>query len=79
MSDQPIEHVGNQIPIVTDTDGTTYIPAVAVIALLRGIASSCTNLADDPDCDLHSAAAAIEIEADAIEVRAIMQPRADGL
>lgn len=79
MTEHPVDHVGNQIPIVTDTDGTTYIPAVAVIALLRGIASPCTNLADDPDCDLHSAAAAIEIEADVLEVRAIMQTRAGGL
>ena len=75
MSEQPVEHVGNQIPIVTANDGTPYIPAVAVVALLRGIASSCTKLADDPDCDLHSAAAAIDIEADVLECRAIMQTR----
>ncbi|MGA5869288.1 hypothetical protein [Streptomyces cinereoruber] len=74
MSD-PVEHVGNQIPIVTAGDGTTYIPAVAVVALLRGIASSCANLADDPDCDLHTAAAAVDIEADVLECRAIMQTR----
>jgi hypothetical protein len=73
--DQPIEHVGNQIPLLTGTDGQVYIPADVVVALLRGIASSCTNLADDPECTLRGAAAAIDLEADAIECRAIIQTR----
>jgi hypothetical protein len=63
------------IPIVTSTDGHPYLPADAVIAFLRAIAESCRNLADDPDCDLHSAAAAIDSEADYLDVRAIGHTR----
>ncbi|MFC8009122.1 hypothetical protein [Streptomyces cinereoruber] len=75
MSDEPVQHAGDQIPMLTGSDGQAYIPATAVIQLLRAISASCTNLADDPDCDLHGAAAAVDIEADAIECRAIRQTR----
>lgn len=72
MSDpQPIERIGNKIPIRTDRSGRAWIQASAVTQLLRAIANGCRDYADNPACDLHSAAAAIEIEADAIECRAI--------
>ncbi|WP_329114517.1 hypothetical protein [Streptomyces sp. NBC_01353] len=73
--DEPTEAVGNKIPLLAGTDGQVYIPADVVIQLLRAIANSCRNLHDDPDCDLLGAAAAIDLEADAIECRAIMQTR----
>lgn len=60
----------SRIPIAT-ADGRPYIPADAVVALLRAIAESCRNLADDPDCDLRTAAAAIDLEADNLDCRAI--------
>lgn len=63
------------MPIVTGSDGQPYLPCEAVLALLRAIATSCRNLADDPDCDLHTAGAAIDIEADALEFRAIAATR----
>ena len=69
------EHATDQLPIVTDTAGHTYIGADAVVVLLRAIAESCRNLADDPDCDLRSAAAAIDLEADNLDCRAIERTR----
>lgn len=75
MSEQPAEHAGNRIPILSGSDGQAYIPAAAVIQLLRAISASCDNLADDPDCTLRGAAAAINIEADTIECRAILRTR----
>lgn len=68
------EHATNRLPIAT-ADGRPYIPADAVVALLRVIATSCRDLADDPDCDLRTAAAAIDIEADTLDCRAIAQTR----
>jgi hypothetical protein len=65
----------SRIPIVTATDGRAYIPADAVADLLRAIAASCRDLAADPDCTLDGAAAAIDLEADALDCRAIMQTR----
>jgi hypothetical protein len=65
------EHATSRLPIVTATDGRPYIPADAVVALLRAIAESCRNLADDPDCTLAGAAAAIDLEADNLDCRAI--------
>ena len=59
------------LPIVAASDGQPYIGADAVIAYLRAVASSCRNLADDPDCDLESAGACLDQEADALECRAI--------
>ncbi|MFF6966287.1 hypothetical protein ACFY9G_23330 [Streptomyces anthocyanicus] len=56
---------------MTANDGQPYLSCEAVLVLLRAIAESCRNLADDPDCDLHTAGAAIDIEADALESRAI--------
>ncbi|RSS59821.1 hypothetical protein [Streptomyces sp. WAC01280] len=75
MSDKPAERIGNKIPIRTDRNGRAWIKASAVTHLLRAIASGCRDFADNPDYDLRSAAAAIDIEADAIECRAIMQTR----
>ncbi|MFF0736874.1 hypothetical protein ACFYVK_35335 [Streptomyces chartreusis] len=71
MTSEPLPHAADKIPIVTANDGQPYAPCDAVLALLRAIAESCRNLADDPDCDLHSAGAAIDIEADTLEARAI--------
>ncbi|GAA2929588.1 hypothetical protein [Streptomyces enissocaesilis] len=70
------EHIppaSNQLPIVTGTDGQAYIPADAVAAFLRAVAESCRNLADDPDCNLRTAGAAIDLEADALDCRAILR------
>lgn len=70
------EHIppaSSRIPIVTSTDGQAYIPADAVVLFLRVVAESCRNLADDPDCDLHTAGAAIDFEADALDCRAILR------
>lgn len=64
-------HAADRLPIVTASNGQPYLPCDAVLALLRAIAESCRNLADDPDCDLHDARTAIDIEADALEARAI--------
>jgi hypothetical protein len=47
------------------------MPCEAVLALLRAIAESCRHLADDPECTLQGAGAAINIEADTLETRAI--------
>ncbi|MDX2757880.1 hypothetical protein [Streptomyces europaeiscabiei] len=67
----PTSHAADRLPIVTASNGQPYLPCDAVLALLRAIAESCRNLADDPDCDLHSAGAAIDIEADSLEAHAI--------
>ncbi|MCX5176748.1 hypothetical protein [Streptomyces virginiae] len=61
----------NGIPIVTGSDGQPYIGCDAAIALLRAIAEAQRTNADDPDIDVHVMSAAIDIEADALEVRAI--------
>ena len=73
--DAPLPHAADQLPIVTSTDGQAFIGVDAVVALLRAIAASCDNLADDPDCDLRTAAVAIEREADNLDCRAIMRTR----
>lgn len=67
----PLPHAADKIPIVTASNGQPFMPCDAVLALLRAIAESCRHLADDPDCDLHTAGAAIDVEADALEARAI--------
>ncbi len=71
MTGEPLPHAADKMPIVTANDGQPYMPCEAVLALLRAIAKSCRNLADAPDCDLQTAGAAIDIEADALEARAI--------
>jgi hypothetical protein len=71
VTGEPLPHAADKIPIVTASNGQPFIPCDAVLALLRAIAESCDNLADDPDCDLRTASAGIEIEADALEARAI--------
>lgn len=68
---EQLPHAADRLPIVTGNNGQPYIPCEAVLALLRAIAESCRNLADDPDCDLRGAGAAIDIEANALETRAI--------
>ena len=71
VTDEPAEHATSQLPIVTATDGHAYIGADAVVLLLRVIATSCRDLADDPDCDLRTAATAIDLEADNLDCLAI--------
>lgn len=71
MTGQPLPHAADKIPIVTASNGQPFMPCDAVLALLRAIAESCRTLADDPDCDLQGAGAAIDVEADALEARAI--------
>jgi hypothetical protein len=71
VSGEPLPHAADRLPIVTASNGQPFMPCDAVLALLRAVAESCTTLADDPDCDLHTASAAIEVEADALEARAI--------
>lgn len=69
--DAPVELASTSLPIVTATDGQPYIGCDAILALLRAIAESCRTLADNPECGLDSAAAAIDYEADNLECRAI--------
>ncbi|MEU2789072.1 hypothetical protein [Streptomyces sp. NPDC007100] len=76
--DDPVRPLALRLPIVTGTDGQPYLGCGAVVALLRAIAESCRTLADDPDCDLDSAAAAFDYEADALECRAIEYTRRSG-
>ena len=71
MTGEPLSRAADKIPIVTANNGQPFAPCDAVLALLRAIAESCRHLADDPDCDLHTAGAAIDSEADALETRAI--------
>ena len=71
MSTAPLPHAADKIPVVTASNGQPFMPCDAVLALLRAIAESCRNLADDPDCTLEGAGATIDIEADALEARAI--------
>lgn len=59
------------LPIITGSDGQTYMPTCNIVYLLRAIADSSRNLADDPDCDLTTLADTLDIEADALEVRGI--------
>lgn len=75
MTTPPLPHATDQLPIVTSTDGMAFVGVDAVVALLRAIAESCDNLAGDPDCDLRTAAAAIEREADNLDCRAIERTR----
>ncbi|MGW4075996.1 hypothetical protein ACWELB_21205 [Streptomyces asiaticus] len=69
--DAPVQPASTSLPIVIATDGQPYLGCDAVIAFLRAIADSCRNLADNPECGLDTAAAAIDYEADALECRAI--------
>jgi len=66
------EPATSQLPIATSTDGQTFIGVDAVVALLRAIAESCRILADDPDSGgLRASGAAIDLEADNLDCRAI--------
>ncbi|MFD7705678.1 hypothetical protein [Streptomyces sp. NPDC059786] len=71
----PTAHAADRLPMVTASNGQPFMPCEAVLALLRAVAESCRNFADDPDCDLHTAGAAIDIEADVLETRAIASTR----
>lgn len=66
MTDQPLPHAADKIPIVTARNGQPFMPCDAVLALLRAIAETCRTLANDPDCTLAGAGAAIDVEARAI-------------
>ena len=76
--DERVSPAITRLPIVTASDGQPYMPCDAVVAYLRGAAYSCRNLADDPECDLRTAAAAIDQEADALECAAIERTRSPG-
>ncbi|MBI0293316.1 hypothetical protein JBE04_02075 [Streptomyces sp. PRKS01-29] len=69
--DAPVQPASTSLPIVTARDGQPYLGCDAVVAFLRAIAESCRTLADEAECGLDSAAAAIDYEADALECRAI--------
>ncbi|SES03624.1 hypothetical protein [Streptomyces qinglanensis] len=69
--DGPVPPVATGLPLAVGSDGQPYLGCDTVIALLRAIASSSRNLADAPDCDLDTLAAILDLEADALEVRAI--------
>lgn len=68
MSEEP---TAGRIPLATGSDGRAYISSDDAVQLLRAIAASCRQFAGDPDCDLRTAAAAIDLNADALTVRAI--------
>ncbi|MEV8548353.1 hypothetical protein AB0L04_00660 [Streptomyces glaucescens] len=68
-------HAADKMPVYSGSDGRAYLACDDVVALMRAIAASCRSLADDPDCDLPSAGAAIDIEADALACRAIEHTR----
>ncbi|MGV9888357.1 hypothetical protein [Streptomyces sp. NPDC003395] len=63
-------HATSRLPIAT-ADGRPYIPADAVVALLRAIAEGCRDVDGDPQYGLGDIAAAIEMEADELTCRAI--------
>lgn len=65
-----------RIPLHAGSDGRPYIEAELVVDLLRAIASTHRDLADDPDCDLRGAAEAIDQEADALSVNVMLHTRA---
>jgi plasmid stabilization system protein ParE len=70
------DHATSRIPIATSTDGHAYIGVDAAVALLRAIAETCRNLADDPEAgDLRIAAQAIDLEADNLDCRGIEHTR----
>ncbi|GHH58392.1 hypothetical protein [Streptomyces candidus] len=64
-----------RIPLRPGSDGRPYIEAELVVDLLRAMARTHRNLADDPDCDLLTAAAAIDQEADALSVNVMLHTR----
>lgn len=69
MSDDLPQPAVTSIPIATGADGQPYIGCDAAVAMLRSIAAVTETLGlDDEPSDL---AAAIRIEADALECRAI--------
>lgn len=70
MSDYPPQPTVTGIPIVTGPDGQPYMDCDAGVALLRALAEACrTNVNDAADAG--DFGAAVDIEADALAVRAI--------
>lgn len=65
------QSAASRIPIIVGSDGQLYIGCDAAVALLRAIAEACRVNADEPECTLDAVAAAIDQEADALDVRAI--------
>ncbi|MEW2415325.1 hypothetical protein AB0953_16640 [Streptomyces sp. NPDC046866] len=65
------DSAASSIPVLTASDGQPYIGCDAAVALLRAIADACRENADDPEMGLREIAAAIDMEADALDVRAI--------
>ncbi|MFG2639291.1 hypothetical protein ACGFX8_37780 [Streptomyces sp. NPDC048362] len=72
------QHPAGQLPIVTATDGHAYLGVDAVVALIRALAASCRELADDPDFDLCSVASALDLEADHLDCLAIQHTHVGG-
>ncbi|MFJ8929282.1 hypothetical protein ACIRLA_22155 [Streptomyces sp. NPDC102364] len=76
MSDnEDVQPASRHLSIATASDGQAYVLASDIVTLLRAIADSCRNLADEPECDLRSAAGAIDYEADNIDCMAIERTR----
>lgn len=73
--DEHVPSAAAGLPIVTAMDGQPYLPCDVVITYLRAVADAHRSLADDPDCDLETAAAALDQEADALECVAIAHTR----
>lgn len=69
MSDELVQPAVTSIPIVTAPDGQPLMGCDAAVLLLRSIAEVAERL--DPHDDPRALAAAIRVEADALEVRAI--------
>lgn len=73
MSDdeEPVGLGSDRLPLYTLWDRRAYLRAYDVAHFLRALASACRANADNPDCGLLEVAAAIDNEADGIDVRAI--------
>lgn len=70
FEEPPLQPTVTGIPIVTGPDGQSYMGCDAVVVLLRAVAAACrTNVHDGADA--RDFAAAVDIEADALAVRAI--------
>ncbi|MFD8545682.1 hypothetical protein [Streptomyces sp. NPDC059649] len=69
-NETPAQPTVTGIPIVTGRDGQPYMGCDAVVVLLRAVAEACRTNAHDI-ADARDFAAAVDIEADALAVRAI--------
>ncbi|GGP55927.1 hypothetical protein [Streptomyces abikoensis] len=62
-----------RLPLAPGTDGHAYMGCDAVSALLRAIATTCRTLADEIDPEM--IARVIDLEADALDCRAVALTR----